>query len=164
MMSMKSLFLLLSFFALSSAFAPARMTKRASGALSAAKPKYNAKTQTWTPAAGDDGKYPYDAVGALLRHGPAPFISRVTNPGEYEQGILKYMASSGVSRAEATGNMDAMLNNRPDWMSQKMAEKKGAAVVDYTELKKKDAILVLVWAFGITPLGISVIMKTASQF
>lgn len=167
MMSMQSLFLLLSLFALSSAFAPARMTKRASGALSAAKlklPKYNAQTQTWTPAAGDDGKYPYDAVGALLRHGPAPFISRVTNAAEYEQGILKYMANSKVSRAEATGNMDAMINNGPDWMMQKMAEKKGAAVVDYTELKKKDAILVVVWAFGITPLGISVIMKTVSQF
>jgi hypothetical protein len=167
MMSMKSLCLLLSLFALSSAFAPARMTKRASGALSAAKPakpKYNAKAQTWTPAPGDDGKYPYDAFGALLRHGPAPFISRVTNPVEYEQGILKYMANGGVSRAEATGNMDAMINNRPDWMLQKMAEKKGAAVVDYTELKKKDAALVLIWAFGITPLGISVIQKTVSQF
>jgi hypothetical protein len=165
MMSMKSLFLLLSLFALSSAFAPARMTtKRASGALSAAKPKYDAKTQTWTPASGDDGKYPYDAVGALLRHGPAPFFTRLTNPGEYEQGILKYMANGGVSRAEATGNMDAKLNNGQDWMLQKMAEKKGAAKVDYTELKKKDAILVLVWAFGITPLGISVIQKTVSQF
>jgi hypothetical protein len=164
MMSMKSLFLLVSLFALSSAFAPARMTKRTSGALSAAKPKYNAKTQTWVPAAGDDGKYPYGAVGALLRHGPTPFITRLTNPAEYEQGILKYMANAGVSRAEATGNMDAKLTNGPDWMFQKMAEKKGATKVDYTELKKKDAILVLVWAFGITPLGISVVQKTISQF
>jgi hypothetical protein len=164
---MKSLFLLLSFFALSSAFAPARTTKRASGALSAAKqrkPTYDAKTQRWTPAAGDDGKYPYDALGALLRHGPSPFITRLTNPDTYEQGIMKYMNNAGVSRAEATGNMDAQMNNPADWMFQKTAEKNGAEKVDYTVLKKKDAILVLVWAFGITPLGISVIQQTVSQF
>ena len=74
------------------------------------------------------------------------------------------MATAGVDRAEATGNMDAKLNNAMDWTYQKMAEKKGAAKVDYTRLKKKDAILVAVWAFGITPLAISVIQQTVSQF
>ena len=39
----------------------------------------------------DDGEYPYDALGAALRHGPSPFLARVFNADEYEQGVLKYM-------------------------------------------------------------------------
>ena len=130
----------------------------------ASKPKYDKVTEKWEKAPDDDGIYPYDAIGALLRHGPSPFISRLTNPSEYEQGILKYMAGAGVSRAEATGNMDAKLNNAMDWVYQKTAEKNGAPKVDYTELKAKNAILVIVWAFGITPLAISVVRDTVSQF
>lgn len=133
-------------------------------ALTAKKPKYDKMTEKWEKAADDDGNYPYDAIGSLLRHGPTPFITRLTNPSEYEQGILKYMANAGVSRAEATGNMDAKLNNAMDWMYQKTAEKNGSPKVDYTQLKAKDAILVLVWAFGITPLAISVVLDTVSQF
>lgn len=128
------------------------------------KPTFNKATQKWERASNDNGEYPYDAVGALLRHGPAPFFTRILNPDEYEQGILKYMATASVSRAEATGNMDAKINNGPDWAFQKMAEKKGAPKVDYTVLKKKDAALVIVWALFITPLTISVIYKTVSQF
>lgn len=87
------------------------------------KPTFNKATEKWEKAAGDDGKYPYDAVGALLRHGPVPFVTRLTNPGEYEQAVLKYMATAGVDRSEATGNMDAKLNNAVDWAYQKMEEK-----------------------------------------
>lgn len=151
------------------AFAPATSSLPAAAirldtALNARKPTFNKKTERWEPAPDDDGKYPYDAVGSLLRHGPSPFLTRLTNADEYEQAVLKYMATAGVDRAEATGNMDAKLNNAMDWTYQKMAEKKGAAKVDYTRLKKKDAILVAVWAFGITPLAISVIQQTVSQF
>lgn len=53
--------------------------------LGALKPTFNAKTQQWERAKDDDGKYPYDAVGALLRHGPSPFITRIVNAKEYEQ-------------------------------------------------------------------------------
>lgn len=132
--------------------------------LRAKKPTFNQTTQKWERASDDDGKYPYDALGALLRHGPAPFLTRLTNPSEYEQGVLKYMASTGVSRAEATGNMDAKLNNAADWAFQKLAEKKGAPKVDYTRLDKKEAALVIIWALGITPLVISVIGQTISQY
>lgn len=132
------------------------------------KPTFDKKAQRWNKASDDDGAYPYSPVGSLLRHGPSPFIARLTNEDEYEQGILKYMASSTngvvVSRSEATGNMDAKLNNAMDWAYQKMEEKKGAPKVDYTVLKTKDAVLVLVWAFGVVPLGISVILETVSQF
>ena len=54
-----------------------------------------------------------------MRHGPSPFLTRVFNADEYEQGILKYMASAKVERAEATGNIDAKLNNAMDWAYQK---------------------------------------------
>ena len=128
------------------------------------KPTFNKSIQKWERASSDNGEYPYDAVGALLRHGPAPFLIRILNPDEYEQGVLKYMATAGVSRAEAVGNMDAKINNGADWAYQKMAEKNGAPKVDYTVLKKKEAALVIIWAVFITPLTINVIYKTFSQF
>ena len=112
----------------------------------------------------DDGEYPYDAVGSALRHGPSPFITRVFNADEYEQGILKYMSTAQVSRAEATGNTDAKLNNAMDWAYQKMEEKKGKPKVDFTRLDKKQAVLTVVWVFEITQLAISVVLDTAGQF
>jgi hypothetical protein len=39
------------------------------------KPKFNAQTQKWERAKGDDGEYPYDAVGSLLRHGTSVVVS-----------------------------------------------------------------------------------------
>jgi len=113
----------------------------------------------------DDGKYPYDAVGAALRHGPSPFLTRVFNADEYEQGVLKYMLTAKCDRAEATGNIDAKLNNPVDWAYQKMEEKnKGKRKIDYTRLDKKQAALTAVWALGITPLAINVVWTTADQF
>ena len=53
-------------------------------------PTYDAATNTYTRSPDDDGKMPYDAVGAALRHGPVPFFTRVFNADEYEQGVLKY--------------------------------------------------------------------------
>lgn len=117
----------------------------------------------WEKAPGDDGAYPYDAVGALLRHGPSPFLTRLTNADEYEQYVLNYMAEIGVDRAEATGNIDAKLNNAAHWAYQKMEENKGKPKVDYTALKAKDAALALIWAVFITPLAVNVILQTFSQ-
>ena len=82
-------------------------------------PTFNKETGRYEKSPLDDGKYPYDAIGAALRHGPSPFLTRVFNADEYEQGILKYMASAKVERAEATGNIDAKLNNAMDWAYQK---------------------------------------------
>ena len=112
----------------------------------------------------DDGEYPYDAIGAALRQGPSPFITRVFNADEYEQGVMKYMLAYKCSRAEATGNTDARLNNAMDWQYQKMEESRGRAKVDYTILDPKQAVKTAVWALGITPLTIFVIASTFDQF
>ena len=45
---------------------------------------------------------------------------------------MKYMLSAKVDRATAVGNTDAKLNNAADWAYQKMEEKRGKPVVDYT--------------------------------
>lgn len=158
--------LLVSFLCASvAAFAPqSNNANKPATALFGRKPTLNKKTNRWEKAADDDGAYPYDPVGSLLRHGPAPFFTRVTNPDEYEQAVLKYMATANVDRAEATGNMDAKLNNAMDWAYQKNEERNGAPKVDYTELKTKNAVLTVIWAFGITPLAISVVQQTISQF
>ncbi|KAG7373268.1 hypothetical protein IV203_033992 [Nitzschia inconspicua] len=128
------------------------------------KPTFDKATETWQKSAADDGQYPYDAVGALLRHGPSPFLKRITDPKGYEQSVLQYMAATGCSRAEATGNMDAKLNNAADWAYQKLEEKKTGKKVDYTVLDAKDAALTIIWALGITPLVLYSIAQTASQF
>lgn len=86
------------------------------------------------------------------------------NADEYEQGVLKYMLTAKVSRAEATGNIDAKLNNALDWAYQKQEEKNGKPKVDYTRLDKKQAALTIIWALGITPLAINVVLNTADQF
>lgn len=127
-------------------------------------PTFNTDTEKWVKSANDDGEYPYDAVGTLLRHGPSPFLTRTFNAQEYEQGILKYMASAKCDRSEATGNIDAKLNNAADWVYQKMEEKNGKPKVDFTRLDKKQAVLTAVWGLGITPLTISVIKDTYVAF
>ena len=102
-------------------------------------PTYDKETKTWTKSPNDDGENPYDAVGALLRHGPNPFIARLTNPNDYEQGVLKYMAVANVERSEAVGNMDAKLNNAMDWAFQKQEEKKGKAESNFTREGREGA-------------------------
>jgi hypothetical protein len=139
-------------------------TKSKASPSSSTKPIFDKATEKWTKSPNDDGKYPYDAVGALLRHGPSPFVQRVVNSKGYEQSVLEYMANTGCSRAEATGNMDAKLNNAADWAFQKLEEKKTGKKVDYTVLDPKQAALTAIWALGITPLVVYSVVQTASQF
>ena len=127
-------------------------------------PTFDATTNRYTKSPSDDGTYPYDAIGSALRHGPSPLLTRLFNADEYEQGVLKYMYTARVGRAEATGNTDARLNNAVDWAYQKQAEKNGKPKVDYTVLKKKQAVLTIVWALGVTPLTISVLVETVTKF
>ena len=127
-------------------------------------PTFDEATNRYTKNPLDDGKYPYDAVGAALRHGPSPFLTRTFNADEYEQGVMKYMLTYKCDRSEATGNTDARLNNVLDWQYQKMEEKRGAPKVDYTYLDPKRAKLTGLWALGITPLAISIIASTLDQF
>ena len=164
--SLRLVALVLAAFAASSASAFGVFGKK--GASSAATklplPTLDPETGRYVKSPDDDGVYPYDAVGSALRHGPSPFLTRIFNAGEYEQGVLKYMATAKVDRAEATGNTDAKLNNAIDWAYQKMEEKNGKPKVDYTRLDKKQATLTVIWALGITPLAINVVWDTANQF
>ena len=49
-------------------------------------------TQTEGPQAG------YNIIGSLYRAGPMPAITRLTNPENYEQAVLKFMAKEGCGR------------------------------------------------------------------
>ena len=146
-----------------SAFAPLTGDKRmgrTSITLSAAtKPTFNKSTGKWEAK---DDTPEYGPVGSLLRHGPNPFIVRVTNPEEYEQAVLKYMASENCSRLEAQGNMDAYFNNAADWAYAKQEEKRTGRKRDYSTLNVKDAALVTIWALFITPLLGRVIFNLAT--
>lgn len=144
------------FVALAAAFAPTpiiinRKSWTSQVFLLAVEPKYNKQTGKWDAPPGFQDEKTYGPVGSLLRHGPSPFVTRLTRRDEYEQAVLKYMNSEGCSKLEAQGNMDAYFNNPADWAYRKGEEKKGAPKVDYTELKLKNAVLVIVWALGITP-------------
>mmetsp|Transcript_5765 Transcript_5765/g.8565 ORF Transcript_5765/g.8565 Transcript_5765/m.8565 type:complete len:194 (-) Transcript_5765:1815-2396(-) len=157
--------LLLMCLALASSFAPSPNTVIRNGqlsttslnifgsknkALAVPKPTFDKSTGLWEPAAGEQDTLD-PVLNSLLRQGPGPVIVRLTKPQDYEQAVLKYQASEGCSLPEAQGNMDAFFNNAGDWTYQKNAEKNGAPKVDYTKLKIKDAVLVLTWAFTITP-------------
>jgi len=138
---------------------------KAKAAAAVPLPTFDEATGRYTKNPADDGQYPYDAIGAALRHGPAPFLTRTFNADEYEQGVLKYMLTYKVDRSEATGNTDARLNNAVDWQYQKMAEQNnGAPKVDYTYLDPKRARLTAVWALGITPLAAYVVQQTLDKF
>lgn len=170
---MKSLIVFICALSSVAAFAPQQLSSPVVGstttalfakAVTTGRPKFNAATQKWERAKDDNGEYPYDSVGSLLRHGPAPFLKRTFEPDVYEQAVLKYMASDSVSRAEATGNMDAFFNSAQDWAFQKMAERKGANKVDYTKLSKKQAALTIIWAVFVTPVAGYVVVDTVQQF
>jgi len=47
--------------------------------------------------------------------------------------------------------MDAFFNNAADWAYQKGEEARGRPMVDYSELKPKQAVLVVTWAVLVTP-------------
>jgi len=114
-------------------------------------PVYNKQTSLWEPSAETEDET-YGPIGSMLRGGPNPALIRVLQPDQYDQAVFKYMAQTKCSRAEAMGNMDAYFNNAADWAYQKSEEARGRTQVDYTELKPKQAVLVLTWAFFVTPL------------
>ncbi|MGK3745726.1 MAG: hypothetical protein ACI8RD_007744 [Bacillariaceae sp.] len=64
------------------------------------RPTLDAEKNLYIRNPNDDGVLPYDPIGSLLRQGPAPFWTRLTNGNEYEQGILKYMYNARVERGK----------------------------------------------------------------
>jgi hypothetical protein len=113
-------------------------------------PTFNTQTSLWEPSSETESP-PYGPFGSFLRGGPTPFLIRTFQPTEYDQAVYKYMAQTKCSRAEAQGNMDAYFNNGADWAYQKSEEARGAPKVDYTQLKPKEAVLVITWALFVTP-------------
>ena len=69
-------------------------------------PRFDPSTQQWYPTKPEEeSSAGYGPIGSLIRAGPLPFIQRIINSDNYDQGVLKYMAKEGVSRVEAQGNM-----------------------------------------------------------
>lgn len=108
--------------------------------------KFDASTERWIPDSPQDTEG-YDAFGTLLRAGPKPFLIRITNADNYEQGVYKFMAQKNMNRMEAQGNFDAYLENPNDWAYQYLQEQKGAPKRDYVNdgMDPKSLILKGVW-------------------
>jgi hypothetical protein len=88
----------------------------------------------------------YPPFQTLIMHGPGPWFTRTFNPDDYEQAVLKFMASDKVSRTEAQGNMDAYLRNPADWTYNRMESEKRGTKIDYATVNPKETAKVLVWA------------------
>lgn len=72
-------------------------------------PKYDGSKWIATVPNEDGPQAGYPPTKTLLLHGPRPYLTRLFQPDDYEQAVLKFMASDKVSRVEAQGNMDAYL-------------------------------------------------------
>jgi len=92
----------------------------------------------------------YPPTLSLIRAGPIPFITRLTNSDKYEQAVYKYMyQSSEQDLEEAQANMDAYFRSPTDWAEQKMMEQRGdRPVFRYSEadVDGERTVLTFVWA------------------
>lgn len=52
-------------------------------------PKFDVKTQRWTPSSDEEATPAYGPIGSLIRAGPLPFIQRIVNADKYEQAVYK---------------------------------------------------------------------------
>jgi hypothetical protein len=128
------------------AFVAPGATTRSATALPMA-PKYDKQSQLWSPTSpAEEPSSGYGMVNTLLLHGPVPFIQRAFKGADWEQGVLKLMASDKSSRDEAQGNMDAYLANPNDWAYNRLAEQNGGYKPDYVTLKTESLIKTLVWS------------------
>lgn len=105
----RSFLLLLSIATACVAFAPISSNNNArvsSSPLFMGAPRFDKSTQRWYPTSEEEGAASgYDAVGSLIRQGPVAYLKRISNPDEYEQACLKFMAQDGCTYQQAQGNM-----------------------------------------------------------
>lgn len=88
----------------------------------------------------------YPPIGTLLRQGPQPYIRRLLNSDEYDQGVLKMMAGENLTRDEAQGSFDAYMRNPNDWTYNKLQERKGGFKIDYAKAPDtKSIVLTVSW-------------------
>ena len=110
-------------------------------------PRYDKKTQKWSPSTPEESaENNYPAYRTLLRHGPKAFLVRVTQPENYDQAILKFMATDKVDRWPAQGNMDRFFENAQDWAYERGEMQKRGVVYDYVTLDTKQIFLSTAWA------------------
>ena len=102
--------------------------------------KWLAQSEDELPSAG------YGIGKTFLLQGPKPVFTRLFQQDDYEQAVLKFMATDGCDRITAQGNMDAYLRNPQDWMFNRMEEEKRGVKYNYTNLQPKEIVLVLVWS------------------
>jgi len=92
---MVSLVAVLAFVGLASAFSPlTTQSPRLGNTQLAMAPKFDPSTQKWETTGEEDLEGAYGPIGSLIRAGPKPFLIRLLNQDQYEQGekdiILKY--------------------------------------------------------------------------
>jgi len=119
-------------------------------------PKFDKAEGKWVPSdpATEGPEAGYGIGKTLLLQGPKPFLHRVFQPDDYEQAVLKFMATDKVGRREAQGNMDAYLENAQDWAFSRYEEQKTGYKRDYTSINQKQVALTLTWASVVlTALG-----------
>ncbi len=103
-------------------------TKRRNGgqASNLPKPDPSDPDKFLPPASGASSKDFYPAYVSLLRNGPLPLITRLTNPDKYEQAVYKYQYDTKeVDLEEAQANMDAFFSSPDVWAEQKLREQRG---------------------------------------
>ena len=101
----------------------------------------------WIATEAEDGpEAGYPAVQTLLMHGPKPWFTRVFQPDDYEQAVLKFMVQDKVGRVQAMGNMDCYLRNPQDWTFNRFEEDKRGIKYDYWTFKPGEAVKVVVWS------------------
>jgi hypothetical protein len=75
-------------------------------------PRFDPASQKWVATGPEEEASAGYGIGkTLLLRGPKPFFHRLLQPDEYDQAVLKFMASDGVSRNDAQGNMDYYLES-----------------------------------------------------
>mmetsp|Transcript_19260 Transcript_19260/g.28495 ORF Transcript_19260/g.28495 Transcript_19260/m.28495 type:complete len:176 (-) Transcript_19260:121-648(-) len=156
MMILKQLFLTLCFLPACYSFVVSPHRATTTSALLAAKaksPKFNPSTEQWEYTSDDQKpEAGYDISGTLLRQGPKPFFIRLLNPDQYEQAVLKFMATDSCDRMVAQGNMDAFFENAQDWAYYRTQAEAGAYAPDYVTVNKEKLVKTVIWGTGITSL------------
>jgi hypothetical protein len=105
----------------------------------------------------------YPLINSLLLHGPKPFLTRLLQPNDYEQAILKFMASDKVDRINAQGNMDKYLQNPQDWAYNRMEEQKKGVRYDYVTLNSKQIVLVVSWSAVVAAVIARIVYSTVNH-
>jgi len=126
-------------------FAPRATTNTRSSFFLKMAPKFDG--EKWLPQSKDDMPSAGYGVGrTFLLQGPKPVFTRLFQPDDYEQAVLKFMASDKCDRRTAQGNMDAYLRNPQDWMFNRMEEEKRGMKYNYVDIDFKNIVLVLTWS------------------